>query len=54
MECDVIVDHRTAVNGWIDSPGHRKNLLARHTHCGIGVYCNDAGAYYSTQLFALC
>jgi hypothetical protein len=42
----------THVDGWIDSPGHRKNLLGRFTHCGIGVFCNDAGAYYSTQLFS--
>ncbi|KAJ5077892.1 hypothetical protein M0811_05582 [Anaeramoeba ignava] len=43
----------TAVNGWIHSPGHRKNLLGNFSHCGIGVYRNSRGAYYSTQLFAL-
>ena len=43
---------KVAVNGWIDSPGHRKNLLSDQTFCGIGVYRNVAGAYYLTQLFA--
>ncbi len=42
-----------AVNGWIDSPGHRKNLLANHNYCGIGVYQNSNGMFYLTQLFAL-
>ncbi|GAB5362477.1 hypothetical protein AAMO2058_000800100 [Amorphochlora amoebiformis] len=44
---------RAAVNGWIDSPGHRKNLLSNQTVCGIGVYKNSGGRYYLTQLFAL-
>lgn len=42
-----------AVNGWINSPGHRKNMLANHNLCGIGVYRNARGAYYLTQLFGL-
>ena len=42
---------KAAVNGWIDSPGHRKNLLSKHDVCGIGVYRNFKGAYYLTQLF---
>jgi len=43
---------RVSVNGWIDSPGHRKNLLSEQTLCGIGVYRNAKGQYYLTQLFA--
>jgi len=43
----------TAVIGWINSPGHRKNLLSASTHCAIAVYC-ICGSYYFTQLFALC
>ena len=43
-----------AVNGWIESPGHRKNLLSRSSLCAIGVYRNNSGAWYLTQLFALC
>jgi len=44
---------RVAVDGWIESPGHRKNLLSNHNHCGIGVYRNSSGAFYLTQLFGL-
>jgi len=43
---------KVAVNGWITSPGHRKNLLSRSTWCGIGVYKTSSGAFYLTQLFA--
>ena len=41
-----------AVQGWINSPGHRKNMLATHNLCGIAVYCLY-GKFYFTQLFAL-
>jgi uncharacterized protein YkwD len=43
----------TAVNGWINSPGHRKNLLSRHNYCGIGVFRSANNRFYLTQLFAL-
>ena len=43
----------TAVKGWIESPGHRKNLESDHSHCGIGVYQTDDGRYFLTQLFGL-
>lgn len=43
----------TAVRGWINSPGHRKNMLATNSICGIAVYIHG-GYYYFTQLFALC
>ena len=43
---------QTAVTGWINSPGHRKNMLATNTVCGIAVYCKY-GHFYFTQLFAL-
>ena len=42
-----------AVNGWINSPGHRKNLLSYTSHCAIAVYRNNYGSFYLTQLFAL-
>ena len=43
---------KMAVDGWINSPGHRKNLLGpQWTVCGIGVYRNEQGAWYLTQLF---
>ena len=41
-----------AVNGWINSPGHRKNLLSNTNFCAIATYRNSAGAYYLTQMFA--
>ena len=41
-----------AVKGWINSPGHRKNMLSKSNMCGIGVYVSY-GRYYFTQLFAL-
>ena len=41
-----------AVEGWINSPGHRKNMLATHNFCGIAVYFHY-GQFYLTQLFAL-
>lgn len=44
---------RTHVQGWIDSPGHRKNMLAHHNWCAVAIFKNPQGAYYSTQLFGL-
>merc|ERR1712093_902716 len=43
---------KVTVDGWINSPGHRENLLGDWTYCTIGVYQNAKGAWYSTQLFA--
>jgi uncharacterized protein YkwD len=43
----------TAVRGWINSPGHRKNMLAVNSVCAIAVYVKY-GKYWFTQLFALC
>jgi len=43
---------QVAVNGWINSPGHRRNLLTRNcSWCGIGVYQSSGGTWYLTQLF---
>jgi uncharacterized protein YkwD len=42
-----------AVDGWIHSAGHCKNLLGNYNRCGIGVYKNKQGYWYFTQLFAL-
>ena len=41
-----------AVNGWINSPGHRKNLLSNTNFCAIATYRTSFGAYYLTQMFA--
>ncbi len=44
-----------AVTDWINSPGHRANLLAAGvTETGVGVVHDaDSGRYFSVQLFAL-
>lgn len=39
--------------GWLDSPGHRANMLNRdYTHVGIGVAFSAEHGYYLTQVFA--
>jgi uncharacterized protein YkwD len=40
-----------AVNGWINSPGHRKNLLSHSSHCAIAIYRNVYGEFFLTQIF---
>ena len=42
-----------AVNGWINSYGHKQNLLSDTSHCAIACYKTNYGAFYLTQLFAL-
>merc|ERR1719159_889762 len=44
----------TAVDGWIKSPGHEKNLRGNWNVCGIGTARSANGTFYTTQLFALC
>jgi len=43
---------RVAVEGWIKSPGHRKNLEGAFDLCGIGVAQASTGEFFFTQLFA--
>lgn len=45
--------HQAVVDGWINSPGHRKNLLGNWNVCTIAGYKNASGMWYFTQLFAL-
>jgi len=42
-----------AVSGWMDSPGHRANILeSRYTETGVGVSFSDEWDYlYMTQIF---
>jgi uncharacterized protein YkwD len=41
-----------AVEGWMDSPGHRANILdAEVTHTGVGLAERDDGGYVFTQVF---
>lgn len=42
-----------AVKGWINSYGHKRNLLSDTSHCAIATYQNRYGEFYLTQLFAL-
>jgi len=43
-----------AVRDWMDSPGHRKNILDRRFRTtGVGVAVSEDGKYYFTQLFLL-
>ena len=42
-----------AVEGWIDSSGHRQNIEGNFDRTGIGVAVNDRGEYYFTQIFLL-
>lgn len=43
---------RMSVEGWMDSPGHRKNILRESfTETGVGVW-KDGATIYATQLFS--
>lgn len=42
-----------AVQGWIKSPGHHKNMIGNFNLTGIGVAKNSQGEYYFTQIFIL-
>jgi uncharacterized protein YkwD len=42
-----------AVDGWMESPGHRRNILdPQVTHTGVGIAEDDEGGYTFTQVFA--
>ena len=48
---------RQLVDGWLDSPGHRANILDRNARkLGVGVYANGWAftVLYATQNFASC
>jgi len=40
-----------AVEGWINSPGHRVNMEGQFDLTGIGVFRTPEGKYYFTQIF---
>lgn len=40
-----------AMAGWLDSPGHRRNIEGRYALTGVGVVSDGAGLLYLTQLF---
>jgi uncharacterized protein YkwD len=40
-----------AVQGWIRSSGHQRNMVGAYTHAGMGVARDASGGYYFTQVF---
>ncbi|MGF1675504.1 MAG: CAP domain-containing protein, partial [Rivularia sp. (in: cyanobacteria)] len=42
---------KSAVEGWIKSSGHHRNIVGKYQVTGIGVAKNAQGEYYFTQLF---
>ncbi len=42
----------STVQGWMQSPGHRENILAPFTREGIGVYVTVEGEVYITENFS--
>jgi uncharacterized protein YkwD len=49
---DIKTQARLIVDGWMTSPGHRRNILdPRYTHLGVGVAAKGKKCY-ATQIFA--
>ena len=42
---------KEVVDGWLNSPGHRKNIEGDFTITGIGLAKDRAGTIYFTQIF---
>ena len=42
---------KEVVNGWLHSPGHKKNIEGNYRFTGIGVYKDRKGITYFTQIF---
>lgn len=42
---------RIVVDGWINSPGHRRNMVGHYDTTGIGIARDAQGRLYFTQLF---
>ncbi len=42
---------REVVDGWLHSPGHKKNIEGNYTHTGIGIAKDKEGVLFFTQLF---
>lgn len=43
---------QSTVDGWMDSPGHRENILTPFSREGIGIYITDEGEVYITENFS--
>ncbi|PIQ18114.1 MAG: CAP domain-containing protein [Flavobacteriaceae bacterium CG_4_8_14_3_um_filter_34_10] len=44
-------DAASVVNGWLNSPAHRNIIEGDYSHSGFGVFKNNEGNYYFTQIF---
>ncbi|WP_254173358.1 CAP domain-containing protein [Planktothrix pseudagardhii] len=42
---------KQAVKGWIESPGHQRNMVGNYELTGVGIVRNAKGEYYFTQIF---
>lgn len=42
---------KEVVNGWLNSPGHKKNIMGLYHYTGIGIAKNKQGKLYFTQIF---
>lgn len=42
---------REVVKGWLNSPGHKKNIEGNYNQTGIGVSRSRSGDLYFTQIF---
>lgn len=42
---------KEVVKGWLNSPGHKKNIEGNYTFTGIGVYKDRKGIIFFTQIF---
>jgi uncharacterized protein YkwD len=43
---------RSTVQGWMESPGHRENIMTPFTREGIGIYVTGEGEVYITENFS--
>lgn len=42
---------KEVVKGWLNSPGHKKNIEGNYLYTGIGIYQDRKGITYFTQIF---
>ncbi len=42
---------KEVVKGWLNSPGHKKNIEGNYRYTGIGFYKDRKGVIYFTQIF---
>ena len=48
---DFLYAGERAVSGWLQSPGHRRNIEGAYDLTGVGIAQGPAGEYFLTQLF---